>query len=104
MGSGNLHDVSFEEIWNGTRMQTLRSDILRGRVNRICGNASCKFIKNTEAAKGKGVKSVVQAFTLRARKKVGSKARRLLRPAWKRIPLESRAYILKIWEKLYWSR
>jgi MoaA/NifB/PqqE/SkfB family radical SAM enzyme len=43
---GNLNDTSFLDIWNGKKMQDLRSDIKANQVNSLCQNAACKYVQN----------------------------------------------------------
>jgi MoaA/NifB/PqqE/SkfB family radical SAM enzyme len=38
---GNLHDTSFEEIWNGEEMQALRQAISENRMPKACEKGVC---------------------------------------------------------------
>jgi MoaA/NifB/PqqE/SkfB family radical SAM enzyme len=41
---GNLREETMAEIWNGPTMQTMRADLLAGRVPEPCKGAACQFI------------------------------------------------------------
>jgi MoaA/NifB/PqqE/SkfB family radical SAM enzyme len=47
---GSLNESSFAEIWNGKKMQDLRRDVMADRINSVCHNAACKFVRNTLAS------------------------------------------------------
>ena len=47
---GSLNDSSFAEIWNGKKMRDLRRDVMADRINSVCHNSACKFVRNTLAS------------------------------------------------------
>jgi MoaA/NifB/PqqE/SkfB family radical SAM enzyme len=85
---GNLDDGSFREIWNSEAAQQLRQDILADTVNRVCRNASCKYVQNMAQA------ADAQSPARRLRKNARSNLRRLARPVWRRLPMQYRRRIL----------
>ncbi|MCH6258442.1 SPASM domain-containing protein [Puniceicoccaceae bacterium K14] len=40
---GNLHESTFEEIWNGDTLQSIRKHIKRGEQHPACKSAECPF-------------------------------------------------------------
>jgi hypothetical protein len=50
---GNLNDESIDDIWNGPTMVRLRSSIRDGYIDRVCRNAGCKYVRDTESTFGR---------------------------------------------------
>lgn len=48
---GNLNDSSFEDIWNGASMQSLRKSISENHIPKACEKGVCKYVLNTRLAK-----------------------------------------------------
>lgn len=48
---GNLNDSSFDEIWNGEAMQSLRKSLSENRIPKACEKGICKYVLNTRLAK-----------------------------------------------------
>jgi radical SAM protein with 4Fe4S-binding SPASM domain len=42
-GVGNMNLNSFEEVWNGEKMQELREYIERGEVHQMCKGRPCPY-------------------------------------------------------------
>ena len=49
---GHLKDQKIEDVWNGPDMIRLRGSIRDGYIDRVCRNASCHFVRDTEQAFG----------------------------------------------------
>lgn len=45
---GNITQQTIEEIWEGPAMVRLRAAISAGRIDPICRNAACNFVRDTE--------------------------------------------------------
>ncbi|MFO1159898.1 MAG: radical SAM protein [Reyranellaceae bacterium] len=48
---GNLNDSSFEEIWNGEAMQSLRKSLSENRIPKACEKGLCKYVLNSRLAR-----------------------------------------------------
>jgi MoaA/NifB/PqqE/SkfB family radical SAM enzyme len=77
---GNLNDSSFEEIWNGPKIQALRQDMLAGRVNRVCRDAPCKYVQNTQ------VPIAERSLPIRLERQLRLGLRRVARRIFVRLP------------------
>lgn len=42
---GDLRDNTLEEIWHGDVMQSVRGDLVEGKVPAICSGAACPYLK-----------------------------------------------------------
>ena len=40
---GNLKENTFEEVWNGSKMQDLRQSILNNEIHSQCSGKPCPF-------------------------------------------------------------
>ena len=49
---GNVRQQTVDQIWNGPTMVRLRGAIRDGYVDRVCRNAGCWFVRETERAFG----------------------------------------------------
>jgi len=82
---GNLAEQSFEEIWNGPGMASLRQDLLAGRVNRVCRDAACKYVQHTPVRMGGVVETGpldrLRRFVRLWRRRIELKTRKLWRSA-----------------------
>jgi MoaA/NifB/PqqE/SkfB family radical SAM enzyme len=92
---GNLNDRPFAEIWNGADMRSLRRDLTAGKVNYVCRNAACKYVKNSSIPE-----SMLPA-TARLRRRLDAELRNLLRPAWRKISPAGRRRILSLWKTIF---
>jgi MoaA/NifB/PqqE/SkfB family radical SAM enzyme len=68
---GNLHDTSFEEIWNGEEMQALRQAISENRMPKACEKAVCKYVLNTRLAREEEERRLAEAEQAEASRRRG---------------------------------
>lgn len=48
---GNLNDSSFDEIWNGAAMQSLRKSLSENRIPKACEKGICKYVLGARLAR-----------------------------------------------------
>lgn len=68
---GNLNESSFEEIWNGEAMQSLRKSLSENRIPKACEKGVCKYVLNTRLAREEGERRRNEAEKAEAERRRG---------------------------------
>lgn len=68
---GNLNDSSFEEIWNGEPLQSLRKSISENRIPKACEKGVCKYVLGARLAREEEERRRAEADKVQAERRRG---------------------------------